>query len=258
MYKLADYGTYIKNSQTMAYHKILRLIKDLETSASEGQWAYEILHATNCTILIADQEGKLVPNNLKYYRGYIIGWTAAIFFIETDMTMTYNDPFGPNGGALPFMSINALNSVIGDFMTFNEFISNNIRDDYNSYFNWIIILFSISGFVVIILSLISLKQIWNIRQKFNTIFMSYKDISKKELSKIILNLENFNKKMASFKENMCAVDPVTLKTTESSNKRREQVEEDAKNKRKEVNFHSQFHFYGLLSSSVNILAFYTI
>ena len=208
--------------------------------------------------MIADQQGKLVPNNLRFYRGYIIGWTAAIFFVETDPTATYDDPLGPAGGAIPFMAINALNSLINDFEGFNTFFTKNISDDYNAYFDRILILFCVSCVASIILALISLKQVWNIRQKFDTIFMSFKDVNKKELDKISLNLDNFNKRMTSFKENMCAVDPATLKTTESSNKRREFVKDGLKNKRKEVSFHSQFHFYGLLTSFVNLIAFYAI
>ena len=62
--------------------------------------------------------------------------------------------------------------------------------------------------------------------------MSFKDISKKELEKISIKIDTFNQKISLFKENMCAVDPVTLRTNGSLNKNKELVKQEAKNKRK--------------------------
>ena len=71
-----------------------------------------------------------------------------------------------------------------------------------------------------------------------------------------MNLDKFNSIMTNFQENMCAVDPFNLRTNESSKKKRELIEQEAKHKRKEVNFQSQFHLYGLFSSFLNIFSFY--
>jgi len=254
----ADFGYDLKNLSTFTHARINegyllmdKTMEDYDNILKSIQWSKEIIFNYTVTLRRPEVQGTSDIVNMTIYNGYMLYGSTTLY--ETTKCPAIIMSKSTTSLKLRYFLENALDEVPLAVEGYSDTILDFVNLTYSSFIKMVLISLLSMGIITILLTLISLKCLWNIRRNFATVYGSYEHLNQSELDERTSQLSKVSYLMYRFKSSTFSESYLGVRLIErnpSMNVSRE--------KRKNIKFTQSLYMYELVSSMIFILIFYII